>query len=470
MPLLRVKKKQSRFFEWFLDNPGRMIVASFALIILLGTLLLILPISSNRGQWTNPAEALFTATSATCVTGLVVHDTASYFSSFGQVVILLLIQIGGLGLATLMGFVLSFRSQSSQWKTMAITQASTAAGSMTEAMTLVRHIMAITLSFEGIATLYFSYRFYPIWGAKAIWRALFHSVSSFCNAGFDLNGSSDSPFVSLTAYNQSPDILLLTAFLFIAGGLGFVVWLEIFRWPKRRKFSFHAKLILSLTLIFLLVSTLLVAGLEWHNHSNSIALGSLPVHERPTAAFFQAASLRTAGFNSIDQASLSEPTKLMSSFFMFVGAAPAGTGGGVKLSTFAVIFAMLVSNSSRRKEVRVRRYLFEDKIVRSALTVISLSLILIFVSLFLLMIFETSALKSGRFGSIDLLYEVSSAFGTVGLSSLGTPNLSLPSRLVLIICMFLGRVGPASFAVALVRPPKKEESDRVLAPAETLVG
>lgn len=458
MPLLQTRHEQSpssRLLKLLFSSPIRLIVISFAVVILIGTVLLMLPISS-QGAPTPFFMSLFTATSATCVTGLVMVDTASHFSSFGQGVILMMIQVGGLGLATITTFFFSILSKSRSWRLLSIERETTSADGSINPRELLSFIIRFTLILETIGAVIFIWRFWPYYGQGAIWRGIFQSVSAFCNAGFDLFGTKAAPFVSLTSLNGDPIILLTTAFLIIAGGLGFIVWREIFSKNKSRSHMFHVKLVLSMTAIAL-ISGMLFFWIVEASNDHAGALGLLPAWQRPIAAFFQSVTTRTAGFNSINQSTLTESSRIVSSLLMFIGASPAGTGGGIKLTTFAVVMAVAMNGLKPEEKPRLGRHHLKRTVALRAVTIFFFALFLVVSATLLISIIEQHFRSSIDTSFVDNLFEVTSAFGTVGLTSVGTPKLHLTSQTILIILMFIGRVGSASFAISLMKREHKPE-------------
>ncbi|MDD2534748.1 MAG: potassium transporter TrkG [Eubacteriales bacterium] len=441
-------------------NPTRLIVSSFLIIILIGGVLLTLPFATASGQSGGFLKGLFTSTSAVCVTGLVVEDTATYWSTFGKWVIILLIQIGGLGIVTITSFFYSFLRRKASLKTLVVTQESTASFSFDDVFSLVRRIMFITFTIEGIGAVILSWRFSLRYGlAEGIVKGSFQAVSAFCNAGFDLHGDTVSgKFSSLVAFNNDPIVLITTALLIISGGLGFVVWNEIILFRKNRKVNFHARVVLALTGVLIFVGTIAFLASEWNNHQTAFSLGSLPENQRFVAAFFQAVTPRTAGFNSIDQFSLFDTSKFITVLLMFVGAAPGSTGGGVKITTFAVFVATILSDITGHDEIVISRHRLSRETFTRSLAVLGLGLLIVLVTTMSLGYFEVNALEANRFSFMDLFFEATSAFATVGLSAAGTAQLTQWSWMVLIPAMYLGRVGPASFAISLaMRGVKKRE-------------
>lgn len=445
------KAKPSLITRWLNAKPARLILSSFLLVILIGTILLALPPASRDGSSIGLLRALFTATSATCVTGLVVVDTATHWSAFGKIVIMALIQIGGLGLVTIASFFYGFIRRKASLRTMVATQESTANFGFSDVMHLVRKIVLITFSVELVGAVILSWRMIPRYGiADGIKKGVFQSVSAFCNAGFDLHGDTASgPYSSLLAWNNDPVLILFTGLLIIIGGLGFVVWSDLLGFRVHRKLNFHTKIVLLMTGALLATGTLFFLLTEWNNSSGAFTLGSLPEWQRPLAAFFQSLTARTAGFNTIDQASLTDSSKFMTMFLMFIGAAPGSTAGGIKITTFAIIIATMLSDIYGRTDIVMLRHRLPRETFTRAFAIIGMAMAVVLSGCMLMTFLERSAVAAGRLSILDLFFEVVSAFATVGLSAAGTPDLQPASWAVLIPVMFIGRVGPLSFAVGL---------------------
>jgi len=425
-------KKELKF------QPAQVLAISFLITILLGTILLLLPISTNTGR-ISFINALFTATSATCVTGLIVVDTPNYFSLFGQIVILMLFQIGGLGIMTFTTLFLLARGKRISIKERFRVQEDFH-HSPVDVKSLVRDIFIFTFSFELIGALFLFIRWnkdFP--SLKAFYISLFHSVSAFCNAGFSLFSD------SLVQYKDEWLINFVFFFLIICGGLGFLVLREIkdyfINFKKRKlKISLHTKLVLIMTSILIVVGAAFFLANE-----NSHALKDLSWTAKIFASFFQVITPRTAGFNTIDLSTLNKATILFLIGLMFIGASPGSTGGGVKTTTIGVIFFFLKSKITGRESVNLFYRTLPSEVIIKAFTVVSLALGIIFLSSLTLFIIESTV----PFETI--LFEVFSAFGTVGLSLGITPHLSTLGKIVIIITMYVGRIGPLTLLYALGR-------------------
>lgn len=443
------------------QNPARTICLSFLLIIAVGTVLLVLPFSSRTGQLTNPLNALFTAVSATCVTGLVVYDTWSYWSPAGQGIILALIQVGGLGLVTMGAFFQVLVGRRMGLRAADLAKESVNSDSFAGVRRLVRTVILGTLLVELLGALALAVTFVPRMGVReGITAAVFTSVSAFCNAGFDLMGREGTPFASLTAFEGNWLVTLPVMLLVILGGLGFVVWDDLLRWKHTHTVTLHTRLVLTLTGVLLGVGFLGFLGLEW---GNPATLGGLPFFGKLNAALFHSASCRTAGFNTVDLAALTDQSKLLSVLLMFVGAAPAGTGGGIKITTVTVVVMTVVSVMRGEEHTIIRQRKVEPQAVYRALTLVSMGILIIAVSTGVIWFS-----LGGEFSVMDVLFEETSAFATVGLSVGVSGAAGITGKLVLIVNMFLGRVGLLSLALALAM--KNGGSKKVLPSARIIIG
>ena len=432
-----------------------MVVAlGFLIIILTGAVLLTLPISARSGEPTDFLDALFTATSATCVTGLVTVGTATHWSGFGQAVILLLIQIGGLGFMSLAS-IASFLTR--RTITLRERMVMSAGLNLTEnagIVRLTRRVLLGTLAFEGAGAVLLATRFVPRVGLwQGIKMGVFHSVSAFCNAGFDLIGTPDNPFASLTGYADDVLVNLTIMALIVIGGLGFFVWGDI--WDKRRfrRLRLHTKLVLITTALLLCAGFVLTLLFEWGNPQT---LGEMPVQDKLLAAAFQSVTLRTAGFNTIDQAALTGPSQAVACLLMMIGGSPGSTAGGIKTVTAAVLVLSAISALRGRTTVSAFGRTILSRSIMNAV-----AMMIVGGTLSLTGACVISYVESASFG--ECLFEAVSAFATVGLSMGLTPTLSAVSRLILILLMYLGRVGVLTLGVAVLmrhrEPPKMQYPD-----------
>ncbi len=411
----------------------------FALIILMGGLLLSLPAASWDGAAIPFLNALFTSASATCVTGLVLYDTWTQFSYFGQVVILLLIQIGGLGfmaVAILFSLAMGRRIGLRERSLLAEAVSAMQVGGVVR---LVRRMLIGTALFEGAGALLLSIRFIPLFGiGRGVWLAIFHSVSAFCNAGFDLMGLR-APFSSLTGFYRDPLVVLTIAMLIIVGGIGFVVWNDLIESRfLLKKLRLHTRAVLLSTFALLLTGTVAFAYLERNGVLRSMAPGA-----RVLSAFFQSVTPRTAGFNTVEIASLTDAGKLVTMLLMFIGAAPGGTGGGIKVTTLAVVGAAVFASLKGREDVSLGRFRLEPETLRRAFC--GASIYLAMTGLGVLVLCAQGQPLS------DSAFECLSAIGTVGLSTGITASLSPLSRVAIILLMYAGRVGSLTVFMAVAR-------------------
>ncbi|NLM78870.1 MAG: Trk family potassium uptake protein [Ruminococcaceae bacterium] len=469
MAIIRKSQQPSLLMRWANARPGRMIILSFLLVIAVGTSLLALPPASASGRSIGLLQALFTATSATCVTGLVTVDTATHWSLFGKIVILVLIQTGGLGLVTITSFFYILMRRKATLRTLLATQESTASFNFSDVLQLVRKIVLITFSLEVAGGLLLSWRLALLLGwPRALGKGFFLSVSAFCNAGFDLMGDTSSgPFSSLLSLRDDPLILLTLAVLVILGGLGFVVWSDLLMWPRQRKLNFHSKVVLSLTGALLVLGTIFFYAAE-----PAASLGpanSQSVGTSLLSAFFQSTTSRTAGFAATDQAGLTDSSKLFTILLMFVGAAPGSTGGGIKITTLAIVVATIISDVQGRDNIIMMRHRLTRETFTRAYALVGLAMGIVLGVTNQLSFTERQALQTMRLSLLDLLFETTSAFATVGLSSAETQNLQPATWAILIPVMYLGRVGPASFAISLAMR-HHNRTDQVYPEGRTLVG
>ncbi len=438
----------------------------FLFVILIGTILLSLPISSVARRSVGVHNALFTATSAVCVTGLVVVDTAMTYSFFGKLVILLLIQVGGLGFMIFATLVMIALGRRISLRNRVLIRESMNATSLGGLVRLSKWFSMLALLLELGGACLLSIRFIPLYGLqKGVLMSIFHSVSAFCNAGFDILGRDFGPYSSLAHFQRDPLVLLTVASLIILGGLGFFVINEFLHFRFRfQKFSLHTKLVLVITGILLALGTILILSFEWDNPA-TLGSPSLSVWDKILNAFFQSTTFRTAGFSTVDQAGLTDSSKLTGVLFMFVGASPASTGGGVKTTTISVLILMVISVVQGRETVSIFGKQLPSNTVKRALAIVTMSLGLLIVCTMALSLSERANGKK----MIDLLFEATSAFGTVGLSSAGTQTLSPFSQTLLIPLMYFGRVGPLTMAFALASRLENNPRNRIRFPEEKIM-
>ncbi|MBS6622069.1 MAG: potassium transporter Trk [Faecalibacterium prausnitzii] len=441
----KTKKRTRRPNKGWLagSSATQTICISFLLVIAVGTLLLTLPISSRTGRL-GVIDAMFTATSATCVTGLVVRDTWSQFSLFGQIIILMLIQVGGLGLVTLTSFFALAARRRMGFRDLRLLGESVSADGLSKATEVLKIVIKLAAAFEAVGIVLLLFAFVPQFGAEGVWVSVFTAISAFCNAGFDLFGRFGA-YSSLVPYVNNYYVQAVVMFMIMAGGLGFMVWVELAEYRKKRRLSLHAKVVLQFSVIFWVGGAVLLALLEW---SNPRTMGGLSVPGKIMAALFQSVSTRTAGMNTIDLAACSPISKLLMSVLQFIGAAPGSTGGGVKVTTFAVLILTIRSVAQGRDDCVIGGHHIESKTVYRALTIIVIGAVAAFGSA-VVVYYNTAETVS----VIDCIFESCSAFGTVGLSVGVTGQLNTGAKLLYMACMFMGRVGPVSLAISLTAKP-----------------
>lgn len=443
--------------------PVRIIVISFAVLILTGTILLALPFSQKTGS-VSILDSFFTATSATCVTGLNIGDTFHLWTPFGQAVILFLIQLGGLGLATFaIAFTLLIRRKLGIKEMMLFSESS--GGNMINLVFLLRIVLIFTFICEAIGAALLMLRFVPLYGVNGIWPSVFIAVSAFCNAGFDILGFIPGN-VSVTAFAGDPLVSLTISGLIIIGGLGFVVVQDIYEckinplFSKKNtmKLNFHSRICLMVTVFLLLTGTLAFFLLEFNN-----TMAHLNFFEKLNAAFFQSTNTRTAGFASVNIAAENEFTKIISIILMFIGGCPGSTAGGIKVTTFVVLVVTVISTIRGRDEATVFKHRFSSGLVYKSMTVVVLALMVAIVDAVVIVV------NNADITMLDALFEAVSAFGTVGLSADVTPTLDWLSKVMLCITMFIGRVGPISFGLSIMLHHKKR-GDSILPEGRMLIG
>ena len=421
---------------------AQIIILGFSGVILLGALLLALPLSSRSGDFTPFGDALFTATSAVCVTGLVVHDTATYWSVFGQGVILFLIQIGGMGVITVAASFAILSGKKLSLMQRGTMQEALSAPTLGGIVRLTGFAVKGTLLFELLGAAAMAPVFCRDFGVKGLWMALFHSVSAFCNAGFDLMGVRE-PFSSLTAYAVQPVVNVTVMLLIITGGIGFLTWddLRVNRWHWR-KYRMQTKVILTSTAALLVVPAVYFFCWEF---------AALPLNERVWLSLFQSVTPRTAGFNTADLTQLSEPGGYITMGLMLVGGAPGSTAGGMKTTTLAVLLATAAATFRRREDAVFFGRRVDTDVVRNAATIFLMYIVLFFGGALAISMLEGLPMY-------QCLFETASAIGTVGLTLGVTPELGAVSRLILIGLMFFGRVGGLTLIFAALSGARKTGS------------
>ena len=434
------------------------ILISFFIVIIIGSMLLSLPISTKNDTNVDYIDALFTATTSTCVTGLVTVPTFSTWSLFGQIVILVLIQIGGLGVVAFMAAFMIIINKKMKIKDYQLIQDAFNLNTLSGLKRFIKHVFLGTLMIELIGAILYMFVFVPEYGMKGTWISIFNSISAFCNAGMDLIGET-----SLCNYATNPLVNITTSLLIILGGLGFIVWwdvLRVFKQFKNKKFkcfkslTLHSKIVISSTLVLIFGGAILIFLFEYNN-VNTIA--NLNLFDKIQVSLFQSITTRTAGFASIPQESLTDQSSVISLILMFIGGSPVGTAGGIKTITVVSLFAVAVTSIRNKKEVVLFNRNLSNEITRKAVAVTIMSFTIMIVSTILLSLtIERSIL--------DILYETVSATATVGLSRNLTPFLNSIGKIIIIITMYLGRVGPISLAVAF--KSQKVVSNKILNPTE----
>lgn len=447
MSLTAIKKRNEL-------NPHQWTVIGFASIIIIGAFLLALPLASTSGTSVGILDAFFTATSAVCVTGLTVIDTGTAYSMFGQIVIMLLIQIGGMGFMAYGVIIAVLLGKRIGLKQRVLIQESTKATSIQGLVRLVRTIVLITFSFEAAGALILWLRWIPELGVdQSAYYAVFHAVSAFNNAGFGLWPD------NMMRYVGDPAVNIVISLLFIAGGIGFIVMVDVYKKRKWSLFALHTKIVLILSGLLITGGFVIILVLELLNPA---VFGGLSWTEKLWVAYFQSVTTRTAGFNTVDLTGLLTATQFLMIFLMFIGASSGSTGGGIKTNTLMVLLVAMYSTIRGRSQVHIFKRKISNDIIFSALSVIIISLGLVMVVAFLLTVTEPDQ------DFIKLLFEATSAFGTVGLTLGVTSELSPLGKIIIIFTMFAGRLGPLTLAFALSR--RRRESKIGYPDEKVLIG
>lgn len=446
--------------QWIRISTTHIILLSFLIAILIGALLLSLPISSANGKPTSFLDALFTATTSVCVTGLVVTPTVSSWSVFGQVVILLLIQVGGLGVITIMSGLMIVLHKKIGIGDRMLLQDAFNLNSLSGLVRFVKKVVAGTLIVEGIGALLYMTVFIPQFGAKGIWISVFTAVSAFCNAGIDIIAES-----SLCDYALNPVINIVTCALIILGGIGYIVWWDVLRVLKEARtkkvrffkaLTLHSKIAITASLILIFVGAVLIFAFEYNNPKT---IGNYTLLQKMEVSLFQSVTTRTAGFATVPQENLTNASAIVCLFLMFIGGSPVGTAGGIKTVTIAVIIVAAISSIRNKEDTEVFGRQLTKQAVSKATAVTFMSFIIMFTSTVLL-----SAVTDAN--ALDVVYETVSATATVGLTRNLTASLGNIGKLIIIITMYLGRVGPISLAVAFKR--SKDNQNVVRSPIEEI--
>lgn len=441
-------------------QPEQILALGFLIAIMVGGLLLTLPVCSSSGTSVGLLGAMFTATSAVCVTGLNIVDIGLGYSNFGHVVIIVLIQMGGLGFmifATLgmvaLGRRISLRSR-------VLIRDSMNQSSLSGLIRLTKWTTALVIAIEGLGACLLMIRFIPTYGVgKGIWFSIFHSISAFCNAGFDLLGN----FTSVVPFQNDPLIIATLTGLIICGSMGFVVFVELFNKPfNHSKLTLHTKLVLVSSGILLFGGMAAFALLEWNNPAT---IGGMTLGNKLLNSLFQSTTCRTAGFCGVDQIALTDSSKLISCILMVIGASPASTGGGVKTTTFSMLLLLMATVINGREEYVLFKKRIARDVISRAVTIVFIVITAIIGCTCIISAIE----RSKGFDMIDLLFEVTSAVTTTGLSAIGSGSLSTPSQLILMLLMYLGRVGPLTLGFALANRLSNAVKNRIHYPEESIM-
>ena len=442
-------KKRAKMLKVRL-SPTQTIALVFVLIIAIGTGLLMLPLASRTGESVGPISALFTATSATCVTGLVVGDTWTLFSGFGQVVILCLIELGGLGFMSAACLVIFlFRRKIGLRQRMVMAQA-LSVNEMEGVVRLQKWVLLGSLTIQLVGALILFFCFLPEYGwLTALKWGVFHAVSAFCNAGFDIIGSV-APGQSMAYFNHDPVVMITLMVLVVVGGLGFFVWEEVATCRNRKRWSVYTKLVLICSGVLIIVGAVLTMLLEWNNPAT---LGNMPVGQKILNSFFQSVTLRTAGFAGVDQGGLTDSSKAISVVLMLIGGNSGSTAGGLKTVTVQVLLLFVISRARGRSRVSVFHRNIPAEKVMDAMTIVSIVVMLCLIGAVVICV-------TSPVGFIDALYESASALGTVGLTAGVTAKLSIAAKIMIIAFMYFGRVGVLTLSLGFLLGDKAEERFR----------
>ncbi|MEN8076199.1 TrkH family potassium uptake protein [Clostridioides difficile] len=434
----------------------QILALGFILVILTGALLLTLPIATTSGESTNFLDALFTSTSAVCVTGLVVVDTGTYWNMFGQTVIMILIEIGGLGFMSFTTLIAIILGKKITLRERLILQDAMNTFNIQGLVKMVKYVLVFTVSVQFFGALLLSTQFVPQYGiGKGAFYSIFHSISAFCNAGFDILGN----FSSLTSYNSNVVVIMVISALIIIGGLGFTVWSELYNGKSLRKVSLHSKMVILMTTILVLGGTVLMFLFE-HNNANTIS--NMSFVDKVMNSFFASVTPRTAGFNSIPTDGMTTAGQFLTIILMFIGGSPGSTAGGIKTTTIGILIVTVICVIRGREDSEVFKRRFSKDLVYRAFTLLFIGVGLVIAVTMLLSYTEKGA------SFIALFYETVSAFGTAGLSLGLTSELSSIGRVLIIMMMYLGRVGPLTVVLSIT---KKKVSSGVKYPeGKILIG
>ncbi|MDC7287297.1 potassium transporter KtrB [Blautia schinkii] len=450
-------------------NTAQIITLGFAGVIFIGGIILWLPFCTAPGEYTSFTDAMFTATTCVCVTGLVTVVTAAHWTIIGKVVILILIQIGGIGLISLASIIFIGLHRKISLRERRMIQESYNLDKMAGLVKLVRRVIISVFGAEAIGAVCYAFCFVPEFGlAEGLAQSVFTAVSAFCNAGIDILGEN-----SLASYVDNPLVNLTTMGLIIAAGLGFVVWWDVAdkikrvlkrQMPLRRAFKslrLHSKIVLAMTAILVLGGTVFIFLFEYGNPNT---IKDMPLGTKVLASAFQSVTTRTAGFFTVDQAAFSNASVILCLVLMFIGGSPMGTAGGVKTTTMAVMFLSVLSNLRGRRDVESHHRRIRDSYIRSAVVVTGMG----FMTLLVMTLLLAAAMPGA--GLVDILYEMTSAIATVGLSRGLTPTLSVIGKWIVILTMYLGRIGPLTLGTAVVIRAHKRTENTHLAEEDVMIG
>ncbi len=439
----KIRKK-----EKFELNPAQVLGLGFAAIIFIGTILLALPFASKDGTSIGIINALFTATSAVCVTGLVVVDTGTYWTIFGKSVILMLIQIGGLGFMTMATAGAFITGRKITLRNRVLMQEALNERLLSGVVRLTKYVILTTFLIEGIGALLLSTKFIPQFGlVKGIAFSIFHSISAFCNAGFDIMGN----YTSLTSYVSTPLVNLVIMLLIFIGGIGFSVILDVYNNRRYKKLSTHSKLVIFTSFILIVIGFFVFLILEWKNPAT---LGNLSFSGKLWGAMFQSVTPRTAGFNTIPIDKLNTSSKLVTMILMFVGGSPGSTAGGIKTTTLGVIVLTIFMVIQGKNDIEFSYRRISKDVANKALAVM---VVVLSLALFIIVLLSVT---EPNLDFMDISFEVFSALGTVGLSTGITSQLSVTGKLIIALAMYFGRVGPLTMVIALTKIGKKKTTIR----------
>lgn len=453
MPVFKSKTKTAR--------PAAMIVLSFAIVIAIGSFLLMLPVSSKSGSFTEPVTAVFTAASATCVTGLSVVDTGTYWSVFGQVVIILMVQIGGLGFVTLVSFFNFLMHKKMELHSIQVASESVNTSGFYDVKLLIKYVISVSFICEFAGSLLLMTSLVPKYGAYGVYISVFLSISAFCNSGFDVLGAVETPNCSLMPLASDPVVMTVISLLIIAGGLGFVVWTDIISYRQKKRLSLQSKIVLIFTLILTVIGMTLTLVTEW---TNPDTIGNMSAGGKFATSLFYSIALRSAGFSTVDSTSLRSITKLFSIFIMFIGAAPCSTGGGIKITTFAIVIMTVVSVIKNKNDTIIMGRKIDKESVYKSLSIIVLAALVMCVTSTVLFYSTDGA------AGIDAAFETISALATTGMSVGVSAVSGVFSRILLCVTMFIGRVGPVSFAISISAKSENKNKNEVYPEGKLMVG